>query len=163
MRPQSILLLKDKLKLNYFMRSRTGLWPGRLFKLNLLQYGHKNDNENNRTVIIFVFYPSIRYTIAKYSGLIRFVEVHMASTLKLPVGIENFEEIIRNNFYYIDKTRLIEQLLQGWGKVTLFTRPRRFGKTLNMSMLKSFFEIGTYDTVKRTTGKFEIRRHILCP
>ena len=45
------------------------------------------------TVIIFVFYPSIRYTIAKYSGLIRFVEVHMASTLKLPVGIENFEEI----------------------------------------------------------------------
>ena len=105
MRPQSILLLKDKLKLNYFMRSRTGLWPGRLFKLNLLQYGHKNDNENNRTVIIFVFYPSIRYTIAKYSGLIRFVEVHMASTLKLPVGIENFEEIIRNNFYFIDAPR----------------------------------------------------------
>lgn len=67
----------------------------------------------------------------------------MASTLKLPVGIENFEEIRKLGFYYIDKTRLIEQLLQGWGKVTLFTRPRRFGKTLNMSMLKSFFEIGT--------------------
>ena len=66
----------------------------------------------------------------------------MASTLKLPVGIENFEEIRKLGFYYIDKTRLIEQLLQGWGKVTLFTRPRRFGKTLNMSMLKSFFEIG---------------------
>ena len=67
----------------------------------------------------------------------------MASTLKLPVGIENFEEIRKLGFYYIDKTRLIEQLLQGWGKVTLFTRPRRFGKTLNMSMLKNFFEIGT--------------------
>ena len=66
----------------------------------------------------------------------------MANTLKLPVGIENFEEIRKLGFYYIDKTRLIEQLLQGWGKVTLFTRPRRFGKTLNMSMLKSFFEIG---------------------
>ena len=66
----------------------------------------------------------------------------MANTLKLPVGIENFEEIRQLGFYYIDKTRLIEQLLQGWGKVTLFTRPRRFGKTLNMSMLKSFFEIG---------------------
>ena len=66
----------------------------------------------------------------------------MVSTLKLPVGIENFEEIRKLGFYYIDKTRLIEQLLQGWGKVTLFTRPRRFGKTLNMSMLKSFFEIG---------------------
>ena len=67
----------------------------------------------------------------------------MANTLKLPVGIENFEEIRKLGFYYIDKTRLIEQLLQGWGKVTLFTRPRRFGKTLNMSMLRSFFEIGT--------------------
>ena len=67
----------------------------------------------------------------------------MANTLKLPVGIENFEEIRKLGFYYIDKTRLIEQLLQGWGKVTLFTRPRRFGKTLNMSMLKSFFEMGT--------------------
>ena len=67
----------------------------------------------------------------------------MSNTLNLPVGIENFEEIRQLDFYYIDKTRLIEQLLQGWGKVTLFTRPRRFGKTLNMSMLKSFFEIGT--------------------
>ena len=66
----------------------------------------------------------------------------MANILKLPVGIENFEEIRKLGFYYIDKTRLIEQLLQGWGKVTLFTRPRRFGKTLNMSMLRSFFEIG---------------------
>ena len=71
----------------------------------------------------------------------------MANTLKLPVGIENFEEIRKLGFYYIDKIRLIEQLLQGWGKVTLFTRPRRFGKTLNMSMLKSFFEIGTDKTL----------------
>lgn len=71
----------------------------------------------------------------------------MANILKLPVGIENFEEIRKLGFYYIDKTRLIEQLLQGWGKVTLFTRPRRFGKTLNMSMLKSFFEIGTDKTL----------------
>ena len=71
----------------------------------------------------------------------------MASTLKLPVGIENFEEIRKLGFYYIDKTRLIEQLLQGWGKVTLFTRPRRFGKTLNMSMLKAFFEIGTDESL----------------
>ena len=71
----------------------------------------------------------------------------MGNTLKLPVGIENFEEIRKLGFYYIDKTRLIEQLLQGWGKVTLFTRPRRFGKTLNMSMLKSFFEIGTDKTL----------------
>ncbi len=67
----------------------------------------------------------------------------MENRLKLPVGIENFEEIQRNQYYYIDKTKLIEQLFDSLGKVSLFTRPRRFGKTLNMSMLKSFFEIGT--------------------
>lgn len=61
---------------------------------------------------------------------------------KLPVGIENFEEIRKQDFYYVDKTGLIVDLLAGWGKVNLFTRPRRFGKTLNMSMLKCFFEIG---------------------
>ena len=61
---------------------------------------------------------------------------------KLPVGIESFEEIRREGFYYIDKTKLIRDLLNNWGKVNLFTRPRRFGKTLNMSMLKNFFEIG---------------------
>ncbi len=71
----------------------------------------------------------------------------MASNLKLPIGIENFEDIRKFGFYYIDKTMLIEQLLQSWGKVTLFTRPRRFGKTLNMSMLKNFFEIGTDKTL----------------
>ena len=64
-------------------------------------------------------------------------------TLKLPVGIENFEEIRNDGFYYADKTGLIEQLLNQWGKVNLFTRPHRFGKTLNMSMLRYFFEIGT--------------------
>lgn len=66
----------------------------------------------------------------------------MNDTLKLPVGIDNFKKIREAGFYYVDKTKLIEQLLQSWGEVTLFTRPRRFGKTLNMSMLKSFFEIG---------------------
>ena len=63
--------------------------------------------------------------------------------LKLPVGIDGFEKIRQNGFYYIDKTKLIEQLFLNWGEVNLFTRPRRFGKTLNMSMLKCFFEIGT--------------------
>ena len=64
-------------------------------------------------------------------------------TKKLPVGIESFEEIRKQDFYYVDKTDLISDLLANWGKVNLFTRPRRFGKTLNMSMLKCFFEIGT--------------------
>jgi hypothetical protein len=63
--------------------------------------------------------------------------------LKLPIGIDSFEKIRKENFYYVDKTKLIEQLLQNWSKVNLFTRPRRFGKTLNMSMIKNFFEIGT--------------------
>ena len=71
----------------------------------------------------------------------------MTQKLKLPIGIENFQEIRQMGFYYIDKTKLIEQLLEQWGKVNLFTRPRRFGKTLNMSMLKYFFEIGTDQTL----------------
>ena len=61
---------------------------------------------------------------------------------KLPVGIDSFEKLRRENFYYIDKTGLIRDLLNNWGEVNLFTRPRRFGKTLNMSMLKSFLETG---------------------
>ena len=61
---------------------------------------------------------------------------------KLPIGIENFEEFSSEDFYYVDKTLFIKELLQNWGKVNLFTRPRRFGKSLNMSMLKCFFEIG---------------------
>lgn len=67
----------------------------------------------------------------------------MANTMKLPVGIDDFRKLRESHFYYVDKTRLIEQLLLNWSEVTLFTRPRRFGKTLNMSMLKSFFDIGT--------------------
>lgn len=62
---------------------------------------------------------------------------------KLPVGLDSFEKIRRNEFYYIDKTLLVKEVLTNWGDVNLFTRPRRFGKTLNMSMLKSFFEIGS--------------------
>ena len=61
---------------------------------------------------------------------------------KLPIGIENFGEFSTEDFYYVDKTPFIKELLQSWGKVNLFTRPRRFGKSLNMSMLKNFFEIG---------------------
>ena len=65
----------------------------------------------------------------------------MEMKTRLPMGIESFKEIRRQKFYYVDKTALIRELLENWGKVTLFTRPRRFGKTLNMSMLKCFFEI----------------------
>lgn len=76
---------------------------------------------------------------------------------KLPVGIENFEEFSAENFYYVDKTMFIAELLQNWGKVNLFTRPRRFGKSLNMSMLKCFFEIGgdqtLFDSLKITEEK----------
>lgn len=61
---------------------------------------------------------------------------------KLPIGIENFEDMIKENYYYVDKTGLLKQLLNEHGLVNLFTRPRRFGKSLNMSMLKYFFEIG---------------------
>ena len=62
---------------------------------------------------------------------------------KFPIGIDGFEKIRTNDFYYVDKTLFIKELLQNWGEVNLFTRPRRFGKTLNMSMLKCFFEIGS--------------------
>ena len=64
----------------------------------------------------------------------------MGNILKLPVGIDDFKKLREAGFYYIDKTGLIQQLLQNWGEVNLFTRPRRFGKTLNMSMLKNFFK-----------------------
>ena len=66
----------------------------------------------------------------------------MGETVKLPIGIESFEEIRTRGFYYVDKTGLIGELLDNWGKVNLFTRPRRFGKSLNMNMLKYFFEYG---------------------
>ena len=71
----------------------------------------------------------------------------IAGLKKLPIGIENFEEMRREDFYYVDKSHVIEQLLTQWGKVNLFTRPRRFGKSLNMSMLQSFFEIGKDKTL----------------
>ena len=67
----------------------------------------------------------------------------MTNSLKLPVGIDDFRKLRESHFYYVDKTSLIEKFLLNWSEVTLFTRPRRFGKTLNMSMLKSFFDIGT--------------------
>ena len=66
---------------------------------------------------------------------------------KLPIGLDGFEKIRTNDFYYVDKTLFIKEILQSWGEVNLFTRPRRFGKTLNMSMLKSFFEIGSDPSV----------------
>ena len=69
-------------------------------------------------------------------------DVIVKERLKLPIGVESFEEIRTDGFYYVDKTKLIEELLNQWGKVNLFTRPRRFGKSLNMSMLRNFFEIG---------------------
>lgn len=62
---------------------------------------------------------------------------------KLPIGIDGFEKLRTNDFYYVDKTLFMKELLQNWGEVNLFTRPRRFGKTLNMSMLRSFFEVGS--------------------
>ena len=68
-------------------------------------------------------------------------------TKKLPVGIDSFEKLRREDFYYVDKTRMIVDLMANWGEVNLFTRPRRFGKTLNMSMLKCFFEIGTDESL----------------
>ena len=71
----------------------------------------------------------------------------MAEHIRLPVGVDSFEKIRREGFYYVDKTLLIEQLLEECGEVNLFTRPRRFGKTLNMTMLRSFFEIGTDETL----------------
>ena len=64
---------------------------------------------------------------------------NMRNRKKLPIGIDSFEKIIRHNFYYVDKTEMITELLHNWGEVNLFTRPRRFGKSLNMSMFQQFF------------------------
>lgn len=65
----------------------------------------------------------------------------------MPVGVENFEKLIKENFYYVDKTTIIAVLLKSWAKVNVFTRPRRFGKSLNMNILKIFFEIGSDKSV----------------
>ena len=84
----------------------------------------------------------------------------MSKSMKLPVGIENFEEIRTEGYYYIDKTKLIEQLVDNRGKVNLFTRPRRFGKTLNMSMLKYFFETGSDPSL--FDGLYISQNRVLC-
>lgn len=75
------------------------------------------------------------------------LRMQMDNKLMLPTGIEDFKEIRTDGYYYVDKTALIEQVLDKRSKVTLFTRPRRFGKTLNMSMLRYFFEIGVDSTL----------------
>lgn len=83
---------------------------------------------------------------------------------KLPVGIDDFEKIRRNNFYYVDKTMFIAELMENWGEVNLLTRPRRFGKSLNMSMLKAFFEIGSdptlFDGLKISREKELFEKHM---
>lgn len=84
----------------------------------------------------------------------------MTELLRLPVGVESFAEIQRSEFYYVDKTGLIEQLLNQWGKTNLFTRPRRFGKSLTMSMLEAFFEIGTDKTL--FDGLYISKNQTLC-
>ena len=71
----------------------------------------------------------------------------MAYRKKLPIGVDNFEKLIQEDFFYVDKTGMIAELLKNWSEVNLFTRPRRFGKSLNMSMLKTFFEIGCDKTL----------------
>ena len=81
----------------------------------------------------------------------------MKENLKLPIGIDDFKKIRQENFYYVDKTKLMEQLLERWAEVNLFTRPRRFGKTLNMSMLRYFFEIGTDKTLFNFMVQLSVR------
>ena len=69
---------------------------------------------------------------------------------KIPIGIEDFKRIIEENYYYIDKTKFIEEIVNDGALVKFFTRPRRFGKTLNMSMLKYFFDIREKEENKKT-------------
>ena len=71
----------------------------------------------------------------------------MSNKKKLPVGVDSFNKLVQHDFYYIDKTGLLVELLKNWAEVNLFTRPRRFGKSLNMSMLQTFFEIGCDKTL----------------
>lgn len=88
----------------------------------------------------------------------------MSELKKLPVGVEDFKEILEEKFYYIDKTGMIEDLFKNWAKINLFTRPRRFGKTLNMSMLQCFFEIGgdktLFDGLKISKNKVLCDAHM---
>ena len=88
----------------------------------------------------------------------------MKKTVKLPIGIENFEKMRTEGFYYVDKTGLIIELLENWGEVNLFTRPRRFGKSLNMSMLKYFFQYGCDSSLFEGLAIAEERENFLwCP
>ena len=84
----------------------------------------------------------------------------MKTNLMLPVGMDDFKKIRTGDFYYVDKTGLIEELLESRGEVSLFTRPRRFGKSLNMSMLRHFFEIGTQKSL--FDGLYISSRKVLC-
>ena len=79
---------------------------------------------------------------------------------KLPAGIDNFEKLRKEDFYYVDKSGLITEIVRNWSEVNLFTRPRRFGKTLNMSMLKYFFEIGGDKSI--FDGLKVIRDKVIC-
>ena len=79
----------------------------------------------------------------------------MIGKKKLPIGVDDFEKLIRQEFYYADKTKMIAELLYNWGEVNLFTRPRRFGKSLNMSMLNCFFS-NKYMNRADLFEKFEI-------
>ena len=78
--------------------------------------------------------------------------------LKLPVGIDGFEKIRRNGFYYIDKTKLIEQLFFNWGEVNLFTRPRRFGKSLFLSIMKAYYDILQKDRFESYSADYGLVR-----
>ena len=81
----------------------------------------------------------------------------------MPTGTESFEKLRTNGYYYVDKTGLIEKLFESPAEVSLFTRPRRFGKSLNMSMLRSFFEIGRdpkyFDGLMITKNKELCKEH----
>ena len=82
----------------------------------------------------------------------------MKKKKKLPIGISNFKDIIEKNYYYFDKTRFIEDILEDGAQVKLFTRPRRFGKTLNMSMLKYFFDVRNKEENRKLFENLEVSK-----
>ena len=79
---------------------------------------------------------------------------------KIPIGVENFKEIITNNYYYVDKTKFIEKILNDGSKIKLFTRPRRFGKTLNMSTIKHFFDIKNNEENRKLFNNLDIEKSV---
>jgi len=79
---------------------------------------------------------------------------------KIPIGVENFKEIINNNCYYVDKTKFIEKILNDGSKIKLFTRPRRFGKTLNMSTIKHFFDIKNNEENRKLFNNLDIEKSV---